>query len=172
MTTKPDLYLPPVDASATGTWERRTAADMGIDQAALDDAVQFTFNNEIDWPTDIRTGNVGGDAPQWAEKLGPFKDRGGPAGVVLKDGFIIAEWGDIERVDLTFSATKSYVATMAGLAFDRGLIKSTSDPVIEYESGKLLTMGNSGAPIDGFDTDQNRGATNFGSILPLIFWLL
>ncbi len=134
-----------------------------MDQAALDDAVQFALDNEIDWPVDISQMNVGQDAPQWAAKLGPFKDRGGPAGVVVKDGYIAAEWGDIERVDLTFSATKSYVATMAGLAFDRGLIKSTSDRDIEYEAGKSITGGasgnGSGEPIDGFDTGQNRGIT-------------
>ena len=130
-----------------------------MDQAALDSAVQFAIDNEIDWPIDISQMNVGQDAPQWAAKLGPFKDRGGPAGVVLKDGYIVAEWGDVERVDLTFSATKSYVAAMAGLAFDKGLIKSTSDRVVEYESGKSIVMNDTGGPVDGFDTDQNRGVT-------------
>lgn len=130
-----------------------------MDQSALDAAVQFAIDNEINWSIDIRKANVGQDAPQWAAKLGPFKDRGGPAGVVLKDGYIVAEWGDVERVDLTFSATKSYVATMAGLAFDRGLIGSTSDRVLEYESGKSISMNSTGEPIDGFDTDQNRDVT-------------
>ena len=134
-----------------------------MDQTALDDAVQFAIDNEINWPIDIRQVNVANDAPQWAAKLGPMKDRGGPAGIVVKDGYIVAEWGDAERVDLTFSATKCYLATVAGLAFDRGLIKSTSDRVVEYESGKSITMAPSGSstgePVDGFDTDQNRGIT-------------
>jgi CubicO group peptidase (beta-lactamase class C family) len=130
-----------------------------MDQAVLDKAVQFAKDNEINWPIDIEHGRVGGDAPEWAAKLGPFKDRGGPAGVVIKDGYIVAEWGDIERVDLTFSATKSYVATMAGLAFDKGMIKSTSDAVIDYEAGKSITTNATGEPIDGFDTDQNRRIT-------------
>lgn len=130
-----------------------------MDQAALDKAVQFAFDNEIKWPIDIRTANVGADDPKWAAKIGPMKDRGGPAGVIVKDGYIVAEWGDIDRVDLTFSATKSYVATMAGLVFDKGLIKSTSDPVIDYESGKSITMNDTGEPVAGFDTDQNRAVT-------------
>ena len=168
MTTKPDLYVPPADpwatgTSATGTWERRAAPDLGMDQAALDAAVQFAIDNEINWPVDLRQANVGQDAPQWAAKLGPMKDRGGPAGVVVKDGYIVAEWGDIERFDLTFSATKSYISAVAGLALDKGLIKSTSDRVIEYESGRSITMagsgGSTGEQIDGFDTDQNRGVT-------------
>jgi CubicO group peptidase (beta-lactamase class C family) len=149
-----DLYLPP-----KGEWERRDASTLGIDQATLDSAVQFAKDNEIKWPIDIEHGRVGNDAPELAAKLGPYKDRGGPAGVIIKDGYIVAEWGDIERVDLTFSATKSYVATMAGLAFDNGLIKRTSDTVIDYEAGKSITMAATGESVDGFDTDQNRSVT-------------
>ncbi|MBN4074217.1 serine hydrolase [bacterium AH-315-D21] len=130
-----------------------------MDQAALDAAVQFAIDNEINWPIDIRQASVGQDGPQWAAKLGPMKDRGGPAGIVLKDGYIVAEWGDIERVDLTFSATKSYVATIAGLAFDSELISSMSDRVIEYETGKSISVNGTGEPVDGFDTDHNRDIT-------------
>jgi CubicO group peptidase (beta-lactamase class C family) len=51
------------------------------------------------------------------------------------------------------------VATIAGLAFDKGMIKNTSDPVIDYEAGKSITMNATGEPIDGFDTDQNHSIT-------------
>jgi len=154
VSTTKKLYLPP-----KGEWERRDASSLGVDQSILGSAVQFAKDNEINWPIDIENGRVGDDAPEWAAKLGPFKDRGGPAGVVIKDGYIVAEWGDIHRVDLTFSATKSYVATIAGLAHDRGMIKSTSDPVLDYESSKSIIQRNTGEPVDGFDTDQNRGVT-------------
>ena len=56
--------------------------------------------------------------------LGPTKKRGGPAGIILKNGYQIASWGDTRRVDMTFSVTKSYLSTVAGLAVDRGLIKT------------------------------------------------
>ncbi len=148
------LYLP-----TKGEWERRDASSLGVDQAVLDQAVQYANDNEIKWPKDPAKGNVGQDAPEWAEKLGPFKDRGGPAGVVIKDGYIVAEWGDVERVDLTFSATKSCIATLAGIAFDKGLLKSISDLVIDYEDGKSIVMTDTGEPVDGFDTDQNRNIT-------------
>jgi CubicO group peptidase (beta-lactamase class C family) len=51
-----------------------------------------------------------------------MKPRGGPAGMVLHEGRIVAEWGDIDRVDLTYSATKSYLSVLAGIALERGLI--------------------------------------------------
>ena len=64
--------------------------------------------------------------------LGPVKKRGGPAGLILKNGYVLASWGDTRRVDMTFSVTKSFLSTVAGLAADRGLIRSVDDPVSEY----------------------------------------
>jgi CubicO group peptidase (beta-lactamase class C family) len=52
--------------------------------------------------------------------------------MILKEGYIIAEWGDIDRVDMTFSVTKSYLSTVVGLAYDNGLVSSVTDPVAEY----------------------------------------
>jgi hypothetical protein len=39
--------------------------------------------------------------------VGPMKERGGPAGVILKNGYI-STMGDIHRVDMTFSVTKVF----------------------------------------------------------------
>ena len=52
--------------------------------------------------------------------------------MILKSGYLIARWGDTRRVDMTFSVTKSYLSTVAGLAGDRNLIRSYTDPVSEY----------------------------------------
>ncbi|GIT58119.1 MAG: hypothetical protein Ct9H300mP19_00670 [Dehalococcoidia bacterium] len=41
----------------------------------------------------LRKRNVSQDRPEWSAKIGLMKPRGGPAGVVVKDGFIVAEWG-------------------------------------------------------------------------------
>lgn len=64
--------------------------------------------------------------------LGPMKERGKPAGLIIKNGYIVAEWGDASRVDMTFSATKSYLSTVAGLALDARLIKNIDDKVAAY----------------------------------------
>ena len=42
---------------------------------------------------------------------------------------VVAEWGDTTQVDLTFSVAKSYLSILAGLAFDRGLIRDLHEPV-------------------------------------------
>ncbi len=73
---------------------------------------------------------------------GPLPEaRGGPAGMIVRHGYVIAEWGDTRRADLAFSVTKSFVSTMAGLAFDRGMIASMTDPV-----GKYVTDGKFDSP--------------------------
>jgi len=176
--TQPRTHFPPTNE----TWERRSPAELGVDAGKLQSAVQYAIDNEISWPLDISTTDVGEDEPELSARLGRFRDRGGPCGIVLRDGYIIAEWGDLDRVDLTYSATKSYVATMAGLAFDRGLIKSVDDPVGDSERGVLLAYApqavaaieqlvqdrgqnaevnsfGEGAVVDGFDTVHNAQIT-------------
>jgi CubicO group peptidase (beta-lactamase class C family) len=63
--------------------------------------------------------------------LGPIRDRGVQSGIIIRHGYVVAEWGDTDRVDMTFSVAKSYVSTVAGLAFDRGLISDLDAPVRE-----------------------------------------
>ena len=73
--------------------------------------------------------------------------RGGHAGIVYRGGKLLAEWGDINRADMTFSVAKSYLALLAGLALGDGLIKSLDDKV-----GAM--------PLDdGFKSAQNKDIT-------------
>lgn len=52
--------------------------------------------------------------------------------MILKNGYLVGSWGDIKRVDMTFSVTKSFLSTVAGLAADRQLIRSMDDLVADY----------------------------------------
>ena len=52
--------------------------------------------------------------------------------MILKNGYVVAKWGDLERVDMTFSVTKSYLSTVAGLALADGLINDVRDKVGDY----------------------------------------
>lgn len=104
-----------------------------MDSAALAAAVQFAQSHEINFLRDMaaqvreQTKNE-----PYPEVLGPTRDRAGQNGIVIRHGYIVAEWGDTEKVDMTFSVAKSYVATMAGLALDRGMIKNVNDRVADY----------------------------------------
>jgi CubicO group peptidase (beta-lactamase class C family) len=115
------------------TWEHQSAASFGIDEAALEKAVSFAMDNEYSGSRDLRIAILKGfEREPFHEILGPTKKRGGPAGLILKKGYIIGQWGDIKRVDMTFSVTKSFLSTVAGLAEDHGLIESVGDRVDSY----------------------------------------
>lgn len=114
-------------------WQSKTASDLKMNKQLLDSAVNFAIANENKVDKDLRIANLKAYSNEPGYKIiGPTKERGGPAGMVIKNGYIVAQWGDINRVDMTFSATKSFLSTTAGLAVDNGLIKSVQDKVINY----------------------------------------
>ncbi len=150
------MYFPP---PAPADWERRDPETLGLNRQALETASQFAIDSDMPWPEDLTHTSISDDPPEYAEKIGKMRPRGGPAGLVLKNGFIVHEWGDTGRVDLTFSATKSYLATVAGLAFDRGLIADLDRPVIEDIRDVEICEVASGKQLRPFDSDQNRPIT-------------
>jgi CubicO group peptidase (beta-lactamase class C family) len=129
-------------------WQRRRPQELGVDSAKLADAVAFARASEIGWLRDMAV-----QVPKTVEGarhneiLGPTRDRAGQNGIVLRGGYIVAEWGETDEVDMTFSVAKSYLATVAGLALDRGLIRDVNDPVRLYVQD------------GGFDSEHNRPIT-------------
>lgn len=123
------LYYPP----ANQEWEVIPASNLGFDSEALQTAVDFAIENENSVERDLRIAILKGFSREPYHKLaGQTRERGGPAGLIIKDGYIAASWGDPFRVDMTFSVTKSYLSTVAGIAWDRGLIQSTDDKLTNY----------------------------------------
>lgn len=121
-------YFPPVNS-----WEERSASSFGINQSKLDSALDSIISFEYSGPIDLRQAILKGfEREPYHKILGPTKRRGGPAGMIIKNGYVIAKWGDTKRVDMTFSVTKSYLSTMAGIAVDKGLIRSVNDKVVDY----------------------------------------
>ena len=116
-----------------GEWESRLPEDVGMNAEALRKAVDFAMANEYSGPRDLRLAIESSFEPD-NTIVGPMKERGGPAGMIIKDGYIAAEWGDTKRVDMTFSVTKSYLSTVAGLALDAELIANVHDSVGDYVS--------------------------------------
>jgi CubicO group peptidase (beta-lactamase class C family) len=105
-------------------WERREPGQVGMDAARLREAVDFAVANESKAPRNLEVAHYQtfGREP-FGEGVGAFKERGDPSGVVVRRGYIVAEWGDPHRVDMTFSVTKSFVSTVVGLAWDRGMLR-------------------------------------------------
>lgn len=118
-------YFPPADE-----WQEKDPAEYGIDLSA---AIEFAIENEYSESRDLRQAILKGfEREPYHQILGPTKKRGGPAGIILKDGYVIGSWGDTERVDMTFSVTKSFLATVGLLALEKDLINDVNDPVQEY----------------------------------------
>lgn len=122
-------YVPaPGDA-----WKVASPESMGVDAVLLQEAVEFAVENESEFGPDLEASLSARLATSaYPELLGPMKSRGGANGLILRGGVIVAEWGDTDRVDMTFSVTKSVLSSLAGLALDRGLIRDVSDPISEY----------------------------------------
>ena len=143
-------------------WERRAPAQVGLDARLLDEAIAFAKANEAKGPRDLEAAHYQSSGREpFGEGIGPFKTRGDPTGVILRRGYIVAEWGDPHRVDMTFSVTKSFLSTTVGLALDRGLIGSVQDRVAEYMAPVVLVGdGERGeSALLPFETLHNRKIT-------------
>jgi CubicO group peptidase (beta-lactamase class C family) len=129
-------------------WETRQPEVVGMDPDRLQEAIDFANAHETSMPRDpglyLRERFEG--QPHQAI-VGPTRERGGVNGIVLKDGYIVAEWGDTRRPDMTFSVTKSYLSTVAGLAHDRGLVPDLDGRVVDF------------VPDATFTSAQNRDIT-------------
>ena len=129
-------YYPPRDS-----WERRKPADVGMDAAKLNEAIDFMKTHETAAPArdfsdqEIIFGKLLGSMPT---------ERGATNGLVIRHGFVVAEFGDTLRPDPTYSVAKSMLSTVAGIALDRGLIPSVDTPV-----ANLVKDG-------GYDSPHNR----------------
>ncbi len=121
------VYFPDAD------WQTKKPEELKMNKAWLDSAVNFALKHENKVERDLRIANMKSYVREPGYKIiGPMKERGGPAGLVVKNGYIVAQWGDVNRVDMTFSVTKSYLSTVAGLAVDQRLIKNVNDKVNQY----------------------------------------
>ncbi len=128
-----------------GDWETRTAEQVGMDGEKLKQAVEFAKKSENRDSKNLANVIATSFANEPHNQIvGPTKNRGAANGLIIKNGFIVAQWGDTERVDMTFSVTKSYLSTVAAVAFDSKVIKNVDDPVGKYvRDGKFASDHNS-----------------------------
>lgn len=139
-------YVPP-----PGSWAGSTAAEAGFVAARLDAAVQFAIDNETRQPRDLALAIPLSFAREPFDALiGPTQPRGEPTGLVIRHGHVVARWGDPDRVDMTFSVTKSFLSTMIGLALADGRL----DTVDERVSRRIDIPEFSGEPNASITWDQ------------------
>lgn len=153
-TVKP--YFP-----AKGAWERRTPASLGLDPARIDSAIAFAWRHESRQPRNMDTAQQQsfGKEP-YNNPVGTLIDRADPSGLIIYKGYIVAEWGEPSRVDITNSVTKSFLSSVVGLAVDRGLIRSVNDTVAAYVPPiEVYHAGAATEVITPFASAHNRTLT-------------
>jgi CubicO group peptidase (beta-lactamase class C family) len=135
-------YVPP-----RHEWARLAPTEAGFDAVALAAAVEYAKSKAEVEPADLRVvlhESYGRREPDY-RILGPVIPRAQASGLIVRRGRIVAEWGDIDRVDMTFSAVKSYLSTVAGLAIQDGRIASVDDRVADYVPGPWFEGAHNGA---------------------------
>jgi CubicO group peptidase (beta-lactamase class C family) len=131
-------YYPPAES-----WARKTPAEVGMDASKLETAIQFAQAHETNWPRDFSLQNKIFGAP-----LGPVaKSRAGTNGLVIRRGYVVAEFGDTNNVTPTYSVAKSMLSTVAGVAVRDRLINNLDEPV-----GVTVKDG-------GYNSQQNKRIT-------------
>lgn len=137
------------------TWIRKTPVVAGLDSSKMNEAIRYAIEHEAKAPRNMELAQAMsfGKEP-FGQGIGPFSERGDPTGLVLYKGFIIAEWGEPLRVDMTHSVTKSFLSTVVGVAVDQHLIRSVQDTVAAYI-----------APVELYDPQKvNQPAEELGKI--------
>ena len=119
---KPATYFP-----LPGQWQTKSPAALGMNAAKLQEAVDYAQAHGSTWDFEkdqVRT---------FGTPLGPLpKQRAATNGIILRHGYIVAQFGDTKASDPVYSIAKSFLSTLASLAVDRSLIKNVNDPVASY----------------------------------------
>lgn len=139
-----NAYYPP-----RGEWARTGASEAGFDADRLAAAVALARTETVLEPMDLGDAirnSYGAREPNY-RVLGPTGLREQGSGVIISGGRIVADWGDTRQPEMTFSVVKSYLSTIAALAWRDGLISDLNQPVHHLVRGPL------------FDSDHNRKIT-------------
>jgi CubicO group peptidase (beta-lactamase class C family) len=130
-------------------WETRTPAEAGMDAGALSEAIEFARAHESSGPRDLALYHetMGFAREPYGSLVGPTTVRASLNGLVVRHGYIVAEWGDSAKVDMAFSVTKSFLSTIIGLAWDAGLIADLDDRVADHMPDRSLFEGDANSRI-------------------------
>jgi len=122
-------YFPP-----RGDWEHRRPDQLNLDSLKMQQAVDYVREHENPANRDqatLQRETFGAREPNF-KLLGPTQPRAAINGLVVHRGYVVAEWGDTARTDMTHSITKTFLTTVVGLAWQRGLIRHVNHRVAGY----------------------------------------
>jgi CubicO group peptidase (beta-lactamase class C family) len=132
--TTPAPQSPAVYFPERFDWQHKRPEEVGMDSAKLDEAVKLAIADESTASKDMKIylATTFGAHEPFDTPIGRIKDRGPANGIIIRHGYIVAEWGDPKRVDMTHSVTKTFLTTVIGLAWQRGMIRDVNDLARDY----------------------------------------
>ena len=116
-------------------WQRRAPEQVGMDADALNEAVRFVKTKDNPAPRDQAMAwakSFGISEPYFGGLIGPTKVRAPMNGLIVRRGYVVAEWGETQSVDMTHSVAKTFLSTVVGLAWQKRLINDVKDRVADY----------------------------------------
>jgi len=118
----------------SGNWQSKAPENLGMNSPKLQEAIRFAIAHESQENPNLKIAHYesGFGREPFGFPVGPMKERGSATGLIIYKGYVVGQWGDPARVDLTFSVAKSFLSTTAGLAVEAGLIRSEKDLVYPY----------------------------------------
>jgi hypothetical protein len=132
-------------------WQHKRPDEVGMTPALVAEAVKAAVASEMTTNRDLaveQAVSFGRNEP-FDSIVGPMKPRGPASGLIVHNGYIVAEWGEPIRVDMTHSVTKTFLTTVVGLAWQRGLIRDLNDRARDY-----MPPG-----VDLFEAEHNQKIT-------------
>jgi CubicO group peptidase (beta-lactamase class C family) len=132
-------------------WQHKRPDEVGMSAALVSEAVQAAVGAEVTTNPDLaveQATSFGRNEP-FDTVIGPMKPRGPASGLIVHNGYVVAEWGQPSRVDMTNSVTKTFLTTVVGLAWQRGLIRDLNDRARDY-----MPPG-----VDLFEAEHNQKIT-------------
>src|SRR5688572_10643271 len=141
----------PVYFPERNEWQTKQPSEVGVSADKLKEAVAFAKEKESKNPKNLEVSHYQsfGREP-FGDGIGPFAERGPASGLIVRNGYVIARWGEPEKVDMTFSVTKSFVSSIVGLAYDDKLIPNINDTVYKVMAPVWVYSGPDGNKADSF----------------------
>jgi len=124
-----ETYYPP-----PGQWASVSPALLNVHEQKLADAVAYAIASENPASKDqaiVQATTFGAKEP-YDQIIGPMGVRAAANGLIIYRGKLIAQWGEVDSVDMTHSIAKTFLTTVTGLAWQRGLIRDLQDRIAPY----------------------------------------
>jgi len=112
--------------SGAGQWQKKSPAELGMDAAKLQQAIEYAQAHGSTWDSKRTKSALS------ARCSGRCRSNARHQGIILRHGYIVAEFGDTKAMIRSTAWPKVFLSTVCGLAVAQGLIQNVNDPVAKY----------------------------------------